>query len=353
MSLIDLAEGGYFPDFLVRIGIRRLLKTRLHQEEARGGREQSQRFAAEIRQSPLAVETAAANQQHYEVPAGFFELALGERLKYSCCLFDDGVNNLDEAERRMLQLTCDRAEIADGMEILELGCGWGSLTVWMAEQYPAARITAISNSHSQRLHIESICRERGLENVRVITVDMREFEIEQQFDRVISIEMFEHMRNYELLLQRISGWLKPSGKLFVHIFCHRQLSYLFETEGTSNWMGRHFFTGGMMPAEGLLGQFSKHLSVERQWAVNGLHYAETSEAWLRNLDANRQQVVELFKQDFDHRDAVVQTQRWRMFFMACAELFRFRGGDEWYVAHYLLRPAGVTAAKPACLVTSN
>ena len=347
MSLINLAERRLVPDAAIRFGIRRLLDQRIRIESSSSASRESelQEFAADLRRSPLAVETAAANEQHYEVPAEFFRFVLGSRLKYSCCLFPSPTSDLDTAEREMLGLTCDRAQIEDGMDILELGCGWGSLTLWMAENYPRAQVTAISNSHSQREFIEARCREQGLSNVRVITTDMREFDIDEQFDRVVSVEMFEHMRNYELLMQRISGWLRPSGKLMVHIFCHQRLAYLFETEGANNWMGRHFFTGGMMPSEDLLLHFQDHLSVDDQWQVNGQHYYWTCEAWLKRLDANRDAIIRLFEQHFDRKAAARQVQRWRIFFMACAELFRYRGGSEWFVAHYLFNNRSTSSAR--------
>ncbi len=350
MGLIDLAELRLIPDVAIRFGIRRLLDQRIRLENsARTDSRDSElvEFADQLRRSPLAIATDAANDQHYEVPADFFRHVLGNRLKYSCCLFPTATADLDEAERQMLRLTCERARIEDGMEILELGCGWGSLTLWMAENYPRAQVTAVSNSHSQREFIESRCREQGLTNVNVITADMREFDTDQKFDRVVSVEMFEHMRNYELLMQRISNWLRPNGKLMVHIFCHQRLAYLFETEGANNWMGRHFFTGGMMPSEDLLLHFQKNVTIEKQWQVNGEHYYRTSEAWLRRLDANRSAIRKLFEQQLDRRSALRQVQRWRIFFMACAELFRYRNGTEWFVAHYLFnnRPANTSSSQ--------
>ena len=333
--MIDLAETGFVPDSLIRIGIRRLLASRLKASSAGSLTD----FANQLRNSPLAVATDLANQQHYEVPSAFFESVLGPKLKYSSCFFENRETSLAEAEVAMLRQTCQRAEIEDGMRVLELGCGWGSLTLWMAEHFPSCEITAVSNSASQRKFIESRARTKGLSNIQVITADMREFVTSEKFDRVVSVEMFEHMRNYELLFRRVSDWMTPDGQAFVHVFCHRNTPYLFETDGAANWMGRHFFTGGMMPSEALFGQFANDLVVQRQWRVNGLHYWRTCEAWLTNLDGDRAAILDRFRQDLPEPEAKRSLQRWRIFLMVCAELFRYRGGDEWFVAHYLFRQA--------------
>ena len=339
-NMIDLAERGWLPDWLIRKGIRRLLAKRLKLTGSVPEEDPAviNHLVEQLRESPLAINTAEANEQHYEVPAEFFQLVLGPYLKYSCCYYSSSESDLKKAEADMLRVTCQRAEIRDGMRILELGCGWGSLTLWMAEQFPNCQITAVSNSHGQRHFIENRCREKGLENVTVITADMREFETDQRFDRVVSVEMFEHMRNYRLLLERISNWLTPQGKLFVHIFCHRHLAYLFETEGSDNWMGRHFFTGGIMPSEDLLLHFQDHVEIEQRWRVSGSHYAATCEAWLQRLDERRDEVTALFEPLVGQSEAALTVQRWRIFFMACAELFDYEAGSQWHVAHYLFRP---------------
>ncbi len=339
---IELCENGWVPDFLARFGMRRLMAQRLADESVDRGEAEFGRFRdylEQLRSSRIALETDAANEQHYEVPAEFFRLVLGENLKYSCCWWDGGMSGsladgLDEAEARMLQLTCERAALQDGQDILELGCGWGSLTVWMARHYPNARITAVSNSNSQREFINSRCAAAGLTNVEVITADANDFTTEQRFDRVVSVEMFEHMRNYSALMERISNWLVPGGKLFVHIFCHRQLMYPFTTEGEYDWMGKYFFTGGLMPAEHTLLYFQEHLSIEDQWRVSGTHYEKTSNAWLERMDRNRDAVLKVLAEAYGKDQAAVWMQRWRMFFMAVAELFGYRDGTEWMVAHY-------------------
>ena len=337
-GVLGLAERGLLPDALLRLGIRRMCVQRLREEHAGGLTAQAERQARLIdllRHSPVAIETAAANAQHYELPPAFFEHCLGPRLKYSCCYYPRGDETLAEAEEAMLSLYGEHAELADGQRILELGCGWGSLTLWMAARYPNARITAVSNSHGQRRHIEAQCRLRGLGNVSVMTQDVNTLAMAAgQFDRCVSIEMFEHMRNYQVLMQRIAGWLAPEGKLFVHIFAHRTLAYPFETAGADNWMGRHFFTGGIMPAADTLLWFQRDLALEQRWLLDGRHYMRTAEHWLRNQDAHRAELMPLLEGVYGEA-APWWFQRWRMFWMACAELFGHAEGSEWMVAHYL------------------
>lgn len=332
---ISLAEAGLIPDWLVRIGIRRLLTKRISTKppiDVAG-------FAKELEAGPLAIETRAANTQHYEVDSNFFRAVLGPRLKYSACYFPSAATSLSEAEEHMLRLTCARAQVADGMRILELGCGWGALTLWMAENYPSCEIVALSNSSRQRDYIQSIAREQGLANISIITQDMQDFTTDGKYDRIVSVEMFEHMRNYALLFSRLARWLKDDGKVFIHVFCHKDAPYLFETEGEENWMGRHFFTGGTMPSADLFGRFDKDLKISNQWTIDGMHYWRTCEAWLRNADRHRSEIIACFERELSSNEAQKMFQRWRMFFMACAELFRFREGQEWFVSHYVLEHA--------------
>lgn len=290
-------------------------------------------FLSELKKSKIAIETDAANEQHYEVDSRFFELSLGARKKYSSCYYHAN-ESLDEAEINMLKLYVERGQFVDGQDILELGCGWGSLTLYLAENFPNSNITAISNSHSQREYIENQAITKGLKNIKIITKDINEFSIDRKFDRIISIEMFEHIRNYKQLFSKVSSWLKDSGLLFIHIFCHRHLMYPFETEGSDNWMGKYFFSGGQMPATDTFLFFQDELNIERRWINNGQHYEKTSNHWLENMDNNKQEILELFKKTYG-KEYKIWFQRWRIFYMACAELFGYNKGKEWLVGHYL------------------
>ena len=336
-SLIELVENGHIPDLLTRAGIRLLLLQRLREQAQESPDQEWQAvmtFVEEMRQSPIALHTQEANEQHYELPSRFFELVLGPHLKYSCCHFPEGVTELEHAEASMLTLTCERAQLQDGQQILELGCGWGSLSLWMAKHYPNSSILAVSNSRPQREFIESRAQELGLTNLSVQTCDMNDFTTEQHFDRVVSVEMFEHMRNWQSLLERISNWLKPEGKLFIHIFSHRRYAYAFSSEGDSNWMGRYFFTGGIMPSNDLLLYFQKDLLLEQHWVLSGVHYQRTADAWLQMMDSQKGEILQTFRETYG-KDADVWFQRWRMFFLATSEVWGFRGGNEWLISHYL------------------
>jgi cyclopropane-fatty-acyl-phospholipid synthase len=338
--MIDaLLAAGVVPDALIRFRIRQLLRQRLH-EETEGGLEAAhERFRRHLEAwtaGPIAVHTQDANDQHYEVPPRFFELALGPRLKYSSALFEAGTCDLGHAEEAMLALTCERAHLVDGQEVLELGCGWGSLTLWMAERYPASRITGVSNSRDQRAFILARAADRGLSNVEILTADMNDFEASGTYDRVVSVEMFEHMRNHRALMSCIGRWLRPGGALFVHIFTHRDCTYPFQVRDASDWMAKHFFTGGIMPSDAYLMRFQEHLQLEDHWRVSGTHYQATAEAWLQNQDVHREEILVLFQSTYG-AEAPWRFAQWRIFFMACAELWGFRQGTEWFVSHYRFR----------------
>jgi len=332
--MIGVAEKIWFPDTVARWGIRRLCRERLR-ELTPGA---TDRLVMRMNEAPIAIATGAANDQHYEVPASFFECVLGTHLKYSCGYWTETTSGIDESEAAMLALCAERAGIRDGMRVLDLGCGWGSMSLWIAEAFPRCFVTAVSNSASQRRFIESRASRRGLENLEVLTADMNSFRPEGRFDRVVSIEMFEHMRNYGRLLKQIAGFLEPEGRLFVHVFCHREHAYFFEDDGRGDWMARNFFTGGLMPSVDLLSRFDRDLEVEEQWRVPGSHYQKTSNAWLERLDQRRETVRAILADGYGEDSADRWMQRWRLFFMACAESFGFDNGNEWHVAHYSMRP---------------
>jgi len=335
---VSWVEQGLVPDPVVRLGIRRLLKERLvevHADDAQAEGSIAQAFIDEMRAAPIALVPEKANEQHYEVPAAFFAHVLGPHRKYSSCYWAEGVRDLAEAEAAALAATCERAGLVDGQDVLELGCGWGSLSLWMAERYPTSRITALSNSHSQREYIESQACGRGLGNLQVVTCDINAFETgAARFDRVVSVEMFEHLRNWPHIFARVAGWLRAEGRFFMHVFASKGAPYAFVERDETDWMSRHFFSGGMMPSDDLALNFQDHLRLRRRWRWDGTHYQKTSEAWLRNMDAARDALMPLMFQTYGG-DAEVWWQRWRLFFMSVAELFGYDGGQQWRVSHYL------------------
>ena len=294
-------------------------------------------FARGMADFPIALHTDTANAQHYEVPASFFDQVLGPRRKYSCCFYADAGGSLAQAEETALALTAEHADLADGQAILELGCGWGSLSLWMAERYPRSRIVSVSNSASQRAFIERRARESGFDNLRVVTADMNDFATEERFDRVVSVEMFEHMANWRALLGRVRGWLKPDGRLFIHVFVHENGCYRFDIADRGDWVAQHFFTGGIMPSVALAHQFPELFEVEAEWRWSGEHYRRTAEDWLANFDRNIAGIEPVLRETYG-AEAGLWRRRWRLFFLATSGLFGHAGGTPWGVGHYRLRP---------------
>ncbi|MGH8606834.1 MAG: class I SAM-dependent methyltransferase [Gammaproteobacteria bacterium] len=341
--VMDCMERGLVPDRLIRKSIRHLLKQRLAELRMPSGKPRATRerqFIAMMDNSSIAPIPHKANQQHYELPAVFFNYVLGKHRKYSCCYWGDRTIRLNEAEETALRITCERAGLENHMRVLDLGCGWGSLSLWIAERYPESRVTGVSNSHSQREFIMAEAKRRELSNVDIITADMNTFTTERRFDRVVSVEMFEHMRNYRTLFRRITGWLEAEGRFFMHIFCHCSTPYEFIDEGPGDWMSRHFFAGGMMPSDTLPERFQEQLTLIEKWRWNGCHYAKTAEAWFQRMEQNKPETRSILKAIYGEKDAPRWWIRWRIFFMACAELFGYNQGQKWWVSHYLFERPG-------------
>jgi cyclopropane-fatty-acyl-phospholipid synthase len=335
---LSWVEQGYVPDRVIRIGIRRLLQQRLaevHSDDVEAMAQMCRAFLAHMQQAPLAIVPEKANEQHYEVPAAFFEKVLGPHRKYSSCYWPQQCADLKQAEEAALRITCERAQLANGQRILELGCGWGSLSLWMASHYPGAHITAVSNSHSQRQAIEAMARSRGISNLQVITADFNHFEAAQQFDRVVSVEMFEHLRNWQQAFARVAGWLKDDGQFFMHVFTHMGAPYAFVERDSTDWMSRHFFSGGMMPSDDLALHCQDDLRVQQHWRWSGTHYQKTAEAWLQRMDEAHEEITPILQSAYG-ADAEIWRMRWRIFFMSVAELFGYDKGQRWLVSHYLL-----------------
>lgn len=341
VTAINAAETLPLPDAALRFGIEQLV-SRTSRRLAQGGAIADADFARDMQRWPIAVHTDEANEQHYELPPAFFELALGPRRKYSSCLYPSAATTLAEAEIAALEETCAHAQLEDGQTVLELGCGWGSLSLFMAERYPRSRIVSVSNSAPQRMHIEGEIARLGLTNLTVVTADMNAFATGETFDRIVSVEMFEHMSNWRSLLERARSWLADDGRMFIHVFAHRDSAYRFDHADKSDWIAQYFFTGGVMPSHGLLRQFDDLFAVEQDWRWNGRHYERTALDWLRNFDANRHAIRAIFEETYG-ADATLWMRRWRMFFLATAGLFGHGTGDEWAVSHYLLRPVPRTA----------
>lgn len=343
---IKLVQTGLVPDWLIRSVLRISLRLSLRTKYAPNPEKRlahKQALIEKFKNSPIAIRTDDPNIQHYEVPSDFFQLVLGEWLKYSCCYWPPGVSTLDEAEERMLALTCQRANLEDGMRVLDLGCGWGSLSLWIATHYPDCQVLAVSYSKTQREFIETQCKSRGLNNVTVLTADMANFEEDSRFDqigkfdRVMSIEMFEHMKNYERLLKRIATLLKPDGMVFVHFFSHREFTWEFDAKNPKDWMAQTFFSGGTMPSDDLLLYFQQDLEVIKHWRLDGRHYKKTLDAWLKKLDSRKTDVRRVIAQTYGAKNETLWLSNWRLFFLSCSEVWGIKRGREYLVTHYLLR----------------
>mmetsp|Transcript_30343 Transcript_30343/g.58317 ORF Transcript_30343/g.58317 Transcript_30343/m.58317 type:complete len:365 (+) Transcript_30343:106-1200(+) len=339
-SFMRIVEANLVPDFIIRRGVRLLLQTRIDMEH-KGGVEPRQRWFMSLveglKKRNIAEQTMAANEQHYEVPTEFYRYCLGNNFKYSCCLYNSKLDGLTKAEEAMLDLYCERAQLQNGQNILELGCGWGSLCLWIATKYPKSKVTAVSNSKTQKDHILAEAAKRNIKNLEIITADINEFSPPKpgSYDRIVSIEMFEHMKNYKELMYRISMWLKAGGMTFIHIFVHKEFLYHFEVQTEDDWMAKYFFTGGTMPSAHTLLYFQEHLKIVDHWNVNGRHYAQTSEDWLANMDKHKKEIMPILASTYGAHQQTKWFVYWRLFYISVAELFAWDNGNEWFVCHYL------------------
>ena len=336
--IIDTAERIPLPDLVIRAAIQRMC-SRTATRLASGSAENDAVFAREMAARAIAEHADAANAQHYEVPVAFFARVLGPNRKYSSCFYKEPASTLQEAEEEALRQTVEHADLADGQSILELGCGWGSLSLWMARQFPKSHITAVSNSHSQREYIESTAAARGLNNLQVVTQDMNVFAPERQFDRIVSVEMFEHMMNWRELMTRVKSWLAPDGRFFIHIFTHRAGAYLFDRADKEDWIAQHFFTGGVMPSHTLIRQYADLFEIEKEWCWSGTHYQRTALDWLANFDSHRDEIEGILRHVYGN-DTALWMRRWRWFFLATSGLFGYADGSEWGVSHYRMKAVG-------------
>lgn len=339
-QMVDLVvDGGYCPIPILRRGIRAQLAIRLKEisfPNIEDGLKNKLDFIQHLKERPIAINTEDANKQHYEVATEFIQMCLGPRMKYSCCLYPTGKETLAEAEELMLASYVEKAQLKPGMKVLDLGCGWGSLSLYLAEKLPTCEITSLSNSKTQKLFIDAEAKKRGFKNLRVVTGDVKEHQFpENSFDRVMSVEMFEHMKNYSFLLKKVSTWLVKDGKLFLHIFCHREQPYDYKEE--DGWMSQYFFTGGTMPSADLFCYFQDDLAIENQWAINGRHYSQTCEDWLKLQLKHKREAEPYLAQTYGQDQVTRWWNRWIVFYLACSELFNYDGGSTWYVSHYLFK----------------
>ena len=329
--LLSLAESGFIPDVLIKIAARYISNKRLNEQSVDDNKD---KIITVLSRGAVAEKTYDANEQHYEVPPEFFKYVLGTNLKYSCSLFND-VDSLDDAEESMLKLYMDRADIKDGHEVLDLGCGWGSFSLYVAERYPNINITSVSNSSDQIAYIKNEAHKKDLLNIKAFRMDVNNLELNKQFDRIVSIEMFEHLRNYKLILNSLNHALKSDGKLFIHIFCHKKLTYLYEVKNNLDWMTKYFFQGGIMPSKDIFQYFEGELEMINQWDINGNHYSKTCKAWLNNHYKNKKKILDIFEKHYD--EPKIWFNRWRIFFLSCEAFFALNNGKEYFVGHYLFK----------------